>query len=153
MALRILSGMIFIPRCGTRSGSVTVGFLPFALTAASNNTFELRRQREIGPKERFRARPAFVVGARQFGIVSIVGGGGYYRMNIDDVTTRDSITIRWKARGDGRVDQEEISFMVIGEVPDRVRVTLPPRSVTTPTGTGRRPSARSATSRGRRQGK
>jgi hypothetical protein len=95
MALRILSGMIFIPRGGTRSGSVTVGFLPFALTAASNNTFELRRQREIGPKERFKARPAFVVGARQFGIVSILGGGGYYRMNIDDVTTRDSITIRW----------------------------------------------------------
>jgi hypothetical protein len=52
----------------------------------------------------------------------------YYRMNIDETTSRDSINIRWKARG-GRLDQEEISFMVIGEVSERV--TLAPRSVTT----------------------
>ena len=61
-------------------------------------------------------------------------------MNIDDNVTRDSITIRWKARG-GRVDQEEIGFMVVGEVADPAPppAKLPPRSVTTPVG-GRRPS-------------
>jgi hypothetical protein len=116
MALRILSGMIFIPRGGTKSGSVEISFNPFALTVASNSAFELRKRREIGPRERFVRRPASIVAARQFDIVTILGDAGNYRGRINDTVTRDSITISWNAPA-GRVDQEEIPFMIVGEVP------------------------------------
>jgi hypothetical protein len=127
MTLRILSGMVFIPRGGTQSGSVEISFEPFALANSSNTAFELRKRRRIGPGGRFAAIPASIVGARQFGILTILGDGGYYRINIDDRVTRDSITIRWKRRK-GRVDQEEIGFMIVGDVPGPV--TLPPRPTT-----------------------
>jgi hypothetical protein len=73
MATRILSGMVFIPSGGTREGSVDISFDPFALTTASNTAFELRRRREVGPRGRFKKKPAFVVGTRQFGILTIAG--------------------------------------------------------------------------------
>jgi hypothetical protein len=125
MTLRILSGMVFIPRGGTRSGSVEISFEPFALANSSNAAFELRKRRRIGPGGRF--APASIVAPRQFGILTVLGDGGYYRINVDDRVTRDSITIRWKRRG-GRVEKEEIGFMVVGDVPGPA--TLPPRPTT-----------------------
>lgn len=127
MTLRILSGMVFIPSSGTRSGSVEISFEPFALASSSNAAFELRKRRRIGPGGRFAATPASIVAPRQFGILTVLGDGGYYRINVDDRVTRDSITIRWKRRG-GRVDQEEIGFMIVGDVPGPA--TLPPRPTT-----------------------
>ena len=52
MALRILSGMIFVPNGGTAQGSVVISFKPFQLAARSNPAFELRKEQEIGPRER-----------------------------------------------------------------------------------------------------
>ena len=123
MALRILSGMVFIPRGGTQQGSVVISFNPFDLTNASNARFELRKKREIGPAERFIRSPASMVAVRQFDIVPIASD---FRVNIADTVTRDSITISWLART-ARVDQEEIPFMVIGEVPDPQEPSRPLR--------------------------
>jgi hypothetical protein len=125
MALRILSGMIFVPRGGTRQGSVEVTFNPFELANASNEAFELRKRREIGPSGRFVESPASIVAARQFDVLTGAGGSDF-RGRINDTVTRDSITISWNAPA-GRVDQEEIPFLVVGEVPEGVAVALPPR--------------------------
>jgi len=116
MALRILSGMIFIPRGGSIRGSVEISFNPFELTDASNSAFELRKRREIGPRGRFVQRPASMVAARQFALLFPLPHSGSYRGRINDTVTRDSITISWNKSG-GRVDQEEIPFMIVGEVP------------------------------------
>ena len=116
MALRILSGMIFIPRGGSIRGSVEISFNPFELTDASNSAFELRKRREIGPRERFVQRPASIVAARQFALLFPLPHSESYRGRINDTVTRDSITISWNKSG-GRVDQEEIPFMIVGEVP------------------------------------
>ena len=61
-----------------------------------------------------------MVAARQFDIVPV---GRDFRVNLSDTVTRDSINIRW--RPSRRIDQEEIPFMVIGEVPDPVPVRIP----------------------------
>ena len=132
MALRILSGMVFIPNGGTRSGTVEISFTPFALANTSNPVFELRKRSEVGASGRFTAKPASIVAPRQFGLLEV---GTFYRVNVDSTVTRDVISIRWKARGSARVDQEEIGFMVVGEVPDGP-VTRPP-GPTTPVGDGR----------------
>jgi hypothetical protein len=125
MALKILSGMIFIPRGGTRQGSVEINFNPFELANASNAAFELRKRREIGANGRFVESPASIVAARQFDVLTGAGGTDF-RGQISDTVTRDSITISWDAPA-GRVDQEEIPFLVVGEVPEGVAVALPPR--------------------------
>ncbi len=117
MALRILSGMIFIPRGGSIRGSVDISFDPFDLAGASDALFELRKKREIGPHGRFVKTPASMVAARQFALMFPFPHAGSYRARINDRVTRDSITISWNKSG-GRVDQEEIPFMVVGEVPD-----------------------------------
>ena len=134
MAMRILSGMVYIPNGGTRSGNVEISFNPFALANTSNPAFELRKRTEVGASGRFTGKPASIVAPRQFGLLEI---GTYYRVNIDSNATRDVITIGWKARGSARVDQEEIGFMVVGEVPDGP-ATRPP-GPTTPVD-NRRPS-------------
>lgn len=122
MALRVLSGMVFIPRGGIQRGSMEIGFNPFDVIAASNAVFELRKKREIGAAVRFRRPPASIVAVRQFALSM----NSEYRVNINDRVTRNSITISWSARTP-RVDQEEIPFMVIGEIPDPVKfVQLPP---------------------------
>jgi len=119
MAIRVLSGIIFIPNGGSRRGNVTISFNPFALANTSNARFELRKRTEVGPSGRFIRRPASIVAARQFDIVPI---GSDFRVNLSDTVTRDSINIRW--RPSRRIDQEEIPFMVIGEVPDPVPVRV-----------------------------
>ena len=137
MSLRILSGMIFIPRGGIGTGTVTITFRPFEISAASRPEFELRKRRSIGPDGRFVARPASMVAVRQF---SVLIGAPLFDVNvkvkIDDNVTRDAITISWSPGPHARVDQEEIPFIVIGEVPTPVSVRLP---VGTEVSVGRRP--------------
>jgi hypothetical protein len=150
MALRVLSGMIFIPRGGSRRGSVEISFNPFALANASNALFELRKRKEIGPSGRFIRSPASIVAVRQFDIVPI---GGDFRVNLSDSVTRDSISIRW--RPSQRVDQEEIPFMIIGEVPDPVpvRVVGTGTLVREPSDVLRRERSGSARARGKKKRK
>jgi hypothetical protein len=127
MALRILSGMIFIPRGGTARGSVAISFNPFQLTNSSNPGFELRKEQEIGPRERFVRRPVSMVAARQFAIMMISSNP---RVTLNDTVTRDSITIRWHTSArTARIDQEEIPFLIIGEVPDFVPIPKPTRGL------------------------
>ena len=150
MALRVLSGMIFIPNGGSRRGSVEISFNPFALANASNAAFELRKRKEIGPSGRFIRSPASIVAARQFDIVPI---GSDFRVNLSDTVPRDSISIRW--RPSQRIDQEEIPFMVIGEVPDLVpiRVSGTGTIVRQPSDVLRRQSSGSAGSRRKKKRK
>jgi hypothetical protein len=127
MALRILSGMIFIPRGGTARGSVTISFDPFQITNRSSPIIELRKEQEIGPRGRFRRRPVSMVAARQFAIFTLSTNP---RVNLSDTVTRDSINIRWRTSADSaRIDQEEIPFLVIGEVPDVVPISKPTRGL------------------------
>jgi hypothetical protein len=123
MALRILSGMIFVPHGGAALCNVEIGFNPFQLIASSLPGIELRKKQEIGPSGRFIRRPASMVAARQFAIMPM---DSTWRVKLNDTVTRDSITISWRSKT-SRVDQEEIPFMIIGEVPEAVPVpTLPP---------------------------
>ena len=92
MALRILSGMIFVPRGGTARGRVVISFNPFRISASSNPAFQLRKEQEIGPRERFVRRPVSMVAARQFAILAISSNP---RVKLNDTVTRDSITIGW----------------------------------------------------------
>ena len=124
MALRILSGMIFVPRGGIGQGSVEISFNPFELASASNAAFELRKKREIGPAVRYLRAPASIVAARQFAITQLSGGDRSYRGRINDTVTRDSITISWNMAV-ARFDQEEIPFMVIGDVGEIVPIPQP----------------------------
>lgn len=128
MALRILSGMIFVPNGGTARGIVVISFNPFQLSARSNPAFELRKEQEIGPRERFLRRPVTMVAARQFAILALSSSP---RVKLNDTVTRDSITISWNTSAStARIDQEEIPFLVIGEVPDMVPISKPTRGVT-----------------------
>jgi hypothetical protein len=123
MAIRCLSGMIKIPNGGSRTGTVEIGFLPFEMTAAPNDDFELRKRRQFGPQTRFVRTPCSIVAARQFAHLFPLPHHASYRGRIDDEVTRDSITISWNtSASEGRVDQEEIPFLVIGEVADPLPV-------------------------------
>ena len=62
MALRVLSGIIFIPNGGSRRGNVEISFNPFALANASNAGFEFEKEkggwseRALHSKSRFHRR-------------------------------------------------------------------------------------------------
>ena len=120
MPVKILSGLVFIPHGGNQSGSVTITFDPFEISDSSNDEFELHKKTVIGSSGRFRSKPASIVAARQFGV--LFGAPMWdidFKGKINDRVTRDSIRISWNANAPrGRVDQEEIPFLVIGTVPD-----------------------------------
>jgi hypothetical protein len=119
--------MIFIPRGGTARGSVSISFNPFQLTNSSNPAFELRKEREIGPRRRFNRRPVSMVASRQFAIMTTSSNP---RVTLNDRITRDSITISWHTSArTARIDQEEIPFLIIGEVPDLVPISKPTRGL------------------------
>ena len=141
MALRILSAMVFIPNGGAARGNIVIGFNPFAIIASSNPAFQLRKEQQIGPRERFLRRPVSMIAARQFDIVPIARD---WRVQISDTVTRDSITIRWNTSA-SRVDHEEIPFLIIGEVPDYVSISQGSSvAVRQPSDVLRRGSARSS---------
>ena len=150
MALRILSGMLFVPRGGSARGSARISFNPFRITNSSNPVIQLRKEQEIGPRERFLRRPVSIVAARQFAIFALSDNP---RVKLNDTVTRDSIRIGWSTSArTARVDQEEIPFLVIGEVPDFVPVSKPTGLVRQPSdvmrGRGKR-SRKASTSRRR----
>ena len=119
MALKILSGMVFVRRGGSARGNAVISFDPFDLADASDNEVELRKRRQIGPDGRYRGRPAAIVAARQFALTFPLPHASSYRVSINNAVRRDFMTIRWTHSSDeGRVDEQEIPFMAIGEVPD-----------------------------------
>jgi hypothetical protein len=90
-----------------------IGFDPFDLLMSTNDAFELRQKRAIGTAGRFAAKPAFIVGARQFASRGIHSD---FRVDLDSASDRDTLEITWDCPK-GPVDHQEISFMVVGEVP------------------------------------
>jgi hypothetical protein len=113
MALRILSGMLFI-NGGPKNGAAVITFSPFTLATAPG-TVSLNKARVIGANGTFRHPPASIVAARQFAIID-VSPDTDYRLRINDTVTTSSITISWA--GTGPIFNEEIPFMIVGEVPD-----------------------------------
>ena len=136
MALRILSGMLFI-NDGPKNGSAVVTFSPFAL-GAHPRSVSLRKARAIGADGAFTGLPASIVAARQFAILD-VSPDTDYRLRISDAVTTSLITISWA--GTGPIFHEEIPFMIVGEVGDRFPGPLIPRP-RRPKRPSRRPTAR-----------
>ena len=118
MALRILSGMLFI-NGGPKNGTAVLSFNPFELTNAPA-TVSLNKVRVIGAAGDFIHSPASIVAARQFVIFDTDSN---YRLRIDDTVTADSITISWG--GTGATFSEEIPFMIVGEVADPIKLPIP----------------------------
>jgi hypothetical protein len=119
MALKILSGMVFIKHGGSKSGNAVISFDPFELSDRSSRSIVLRKVRQIGPDGRYQGRPAVVVAARQFAMTFPLPHASSYRPRLGHTVTRDFLDISWSvSSNEGRVDQEEIPFMVIGQVPD-----------------------------------
>ncbi len=135
MALRILSGMLFI-NDGPKSGTAVITFNPFVLTTAPP-TVSLNKARVIGADGAFRHSPASIVAARQF---AILDADTTYRLRINDTVTTTSITISWA--GTGPSFHEEIPFMVVGEVPDPQPIPGPGRPPRRPRKAARRRVAR-----------
>jgi hypothetical protein len=117
MALRILSGMLFI-NGGPKNGSAVITFSPFTLATAPR-TVSLNKARVIGANGAFRHPPASIVAARQFAIID-VSPDTDYRLRINDTVTTSSITISWA--GTGPIFGEEIPFMIVGEVADALSI-------------------------------
>jgi hypothetical protein len=117
MALRILSGMLFI-NGGPKNGAAVITFSPFTLATAPG-TASLNKARVIGANGTFRHPPASIVAARQFAIID-VSPDTDYRLRINDTVTTSSITISWA--GTGPIFNEEIPFMIVGEVPDALAI-------------------------------
>jgi hypothetical protein len=140
MALRILSGMLFI-NGGPKNGAAVITFSPFTLATAPR-TVSLNKARVIGANGTFRHPPSSIVAARQFAMID-VSPDADYRLRINDTVTTSSITISWA--GTGPIFSEEIPFMIVGEVPDALSIPdvrprrRSPRS--------RKPSRRRATRR------
>jgi hypothetical protein len=117
MALRILSGMLFI-NGGPKNGAAVITFSPFTLATAPR-TVSLNKARVIGANGTFRHPPSSIVAARQFAIID-VSPDADYRLRINDTVTTSSITISWA--GTGPIFSEEIPFMIVGEVPDALSI-------------------------------
>jgi len=79
----------------------------------------LNKARVIGANGTFRHPPASIVAARQFAIID-VSPDTDYRLRINDTVTTSSITISWA--GTGPIFNEEIPFMIVGEVPDALSI-------------------------------
>ena len=116
MAIRVLSGVLV-----TRdhaSGTATIHFNDHRVTGTLTRA---DKTQELGPSGRFEHAPCKVVAMREIKIRE--GESLDYRdvetdyLRIDDtVINRDRLEIEWLASGGSRI--EEISYMIIGEVPD-----------------------------------
>jgi hypothetical protein len=112
MALRVLSGLVNIRSSGPKSGSVRIGFNPHQRTQGTVGVVE---RATVGPAGRFVAVPAKIIALRQITLLGI-GPMPDYKFRLADTISRDSIRIRWS--GVGPAFSEEVSYMIIGEVPD-----------------------------------
>ena len=127
MALRILTGIIAIK---VPTGRAIIGFNPHRLISADSTTTSLSETTTIGRNAQFEAVPAKLVALRQLGIQTfnvnaIVGLADDFseHLRVNDEVNRDQLTISWNASVDVtkpfiRILAEEISYMVIGTVPD-----------------------------------
>src|SRR4051794_30971777 len=86
MALRVLSGMLFINN-GPKSGRAVIAFNPLRLTAAPG-TVSLKKARTVGAAGDFTRSPASIVAARQFAIIDTDSN---YKLRIGDTVTTTSI--------------------------------------------------------------
>jgi hypothetical protein len=119
MALRILTGMLFI-NGGPKNGRAVISHSPFRLVSAAS-TVSLRKARVIGADGVFTTPPAVMVSARQFAILD-VSPDTDYRLRINDSVTTTALTISWA--GTGPIFNEEIPFIVVGEVGERFTVGI-----------------------------
>lgn len=150
MALRILTGMLFI-NGGPKNGRAVISHSPFRLVSAAS-TVSLRKARVIGADGVFTTPPAVMVSARQFAILD-VSPDTDYRLRINDSVTTTALTISWA--GTGPIFNEEIPFIVVGEVGERFTVGIPGASPRPrrPARKARRPKkARAARKARRRKG-
>jgi len=120
MALRILTGMLFI-NGGPKNGRAVISHSPFRLVSAAS-TVSLRKARVIGADGVFTTPPAVMVSARPFAILD-VSPDTDYRLRINDSVTTTALTISWA--GTGPIFNEEIPFIVVGEVGERFTVGIP----------------------------
>ena len=112
MALRVLSGFVNVKSTGPKSGRVRIGFDPHEKISGDANPIE---RKTIGPSGRFTSAPAKIIALRQ---VSLIGLDPMpdLKLRLGDTITRDDLEITWS--GKGPAFSEEISYLVIGEVPD-----------------------------------
>ncbi|MBK7874921.1 MAG: hypothetical protein IPJ77_04090 [Planctomycetes bacterium] len=127
MALRILTGIITV---GPPRGEATIRFEPHGLASADSTATTVSELKAIGGSGRFTATPAKFVALRELGIqtfnVNAVFGladNFSEALKVGDSITRDELRITWDAAADLskpfiRVLPREISYMVIGNVPD-----------------------------------
>jgi len=116
MALRILTGLVNVSSGGPKTGNVTISFNPHQRSAGTVGVVE---RTTIGPAGRFTAVPGKVVALRQIKLIGVDPMSDYsFRLN--DSISRDALTIRWRATGPAFT--EEISYMVVGVVPDPITI-------------------------------
>src|SRR5262245_47784848 len=114
MALRILSGFVNIGNNpGPKNGRVAIRFSDHQLIDGDATIIE---RKTIGPEGRFIATPAKHVALRQITLIGASGTMPNYTFRLGDEITRDDLVITWN--GSGPAFSEEVSYMVIGEVPD-----------------------------------
>ena len=118
MALRALSG-ILVTR-GHRSGSATIHFSDHSVTGTLDRA---EKTQEVGPSGRFLSVPCKIVSLREIWVYDRGGRTDFpdrpgFEIN-DTTINRDYMEIEWRVTGSERSDLEEISYMIIGEVPDR----------------------------------
>ena len=111
MALRILTGIVNITKDGPKSGVVRIGFNPHVRISGDAS---LAERKTIGPAGRFVAAPAKHVALRQITFFDLDSDKN--RFSVGDEIDRDVLRITWN--GTGASFSEEISYLVIGEVPD-----------------------------------
>ena len=115
MATRVLSG-ILVTR-GHSEGNVTIQFSDHTVTG----TLDRAQKTQInGPAGRFRRVPCKMVALREISFRESGHGRTSfprsYKFELNDTRiTRDLMEIKWKATN---CNIEEISYLVIGEVPD-----------------------------------
>jgi hypothetical protein len=114
MPLRILTGIVAIGPRGPKSGNVRIQFNPHRRIDGDANVTE---RGTVGPAGRFAAVPAKHVALRQITLIDT--DAAINRFTVNDAITRDALRISWKGRGASF--SEEISYLVVGEVPEPLR--------------------------------
>ena len=124
MAVRVLSGIIV---CGAPVSFVRIGFNPHQVleTDPNSSATTVSERRAIGPARDFVSTPAKHVALRQL-VFQTRGGGGqsvHEELVVNDAISATELRVSWNAAVDLNTDFSqivpvEISYMVIGEVPD-----------------------------------
>jgi hypothetical protein len=116
MPLKILSGVIML-HDAPKTGEITISFDPHERVSGSTNA-DVKERKQIGSDGRFTAAPAKHVAVRQvaFSVQDPpFGSVPFTKFRINDDISRDNLVVKWE--GVEIAFFEEISYMVIGEVP------------------------------------